>query len=225
MTIEHTHLLHSTWPVPGLLAIGVFLSTTAGCGDKPTPTSEQAALPKVTTTNVIEQETTDFDEYTGRTEASEAVEIRARVFGYLKTIDFQDGDFVKEGQTLFTIEPDEYDAIHEQSLSKIAVWESKLEVAKANLARRKLLVPKGTITREEYEEYVAAVARSGGSSRCREGGCKSNRGGLEVHGRQGAHQRPNRSGLRDQGNAADRRVIVGHVADEDRQRAADVRLL
>ena len=70
---------------------------------------------------MVSQETIDADEYTGQTEASEIVEVRARVFGYLKTIDFSDGDFVKgpvlgpkgevlkDGQTLFTIEPDEYE--------------------------------------------------------------------------------------------------------------------
>jgi RND family efflux transporter MFP subunit len=139
-----------------LLASSVVVASTVGCGEATVATSEPVAVPKVTTADVVQQETTDFDEYTGRTEASEAVEIRARVFGYLKTIGFQDGDFVKEGQVLFTIEPDEYDAIHKQSLSKIALWESKLEVAKANLARRKTLLPKGTITREEYDEFVAA---------------------------------------------------------------------
>ena len=104
---------------------------------KPVRRRGNKTVPKVTTTAVIQQETTDYDEYTGKTEASETVDIHARVFGYLKSIEFKDGDFVKEGQTLFTIEPDEYQAIHNQSLSKIAVWESKLEVAKADLARRK----------------------------------------------------------------------------------------
>lgn len=156
MIIERIKLLRSKWPVPELLAIGILVSTTAGCNRAPAPAAEQAPVPKVTTTDVVQRETTDFDEYTGRTEASEAVEIRARVFGYLKTIDFQDGDFVKEGQTLFTIESDEYDAIHKQSLSKIALWESKQEVAKANLARRKTLLPKGVVTREEYDEFAAA---------------------------------------------------------------------
>src|SRR4029079_17154938 len=139
-----------------VLLAGAVLPATSGCDRGPTATAQQQVVPKVTTTDVVQKETIDFDEYTGRTEASEAVEIRARVFGYLKGIEFQDGDFVKEGQTLFTIEPDEYQAIHNQSLSKIALWESKLEVAKANLARRKTLLPKGTITREEYDEFVAA---------------------------------------------------------------------
>ena len=118
MNIASINLLRSKRWVPELLAIGL-LSATAGCGGA-NAEGRTSRVPKVTTTDVVQQETTDFDEYTGRTEASETVEVRARVFGYLKTIDFKDGDFVKEGQTLFTIEPDEYDAIHKQSLSKIA---------------------------------------------------------------------------------------------------------
>jgi multidrug efflux system membrane fusion protein len=138
------------------LAWVAILPALTGCDDA-VPTTAEMPIPKVTTAQVIQEETVDFDEYTGRTEASEAVDIRARVFGYLKTIDFKDGDLVKEGQTLFTIEPDEYEAIHDQSLSKIAVWESKVGLAKANLARRETLVPKGVVTREEYQEYAATL--------------------------------------------------------------------
>lgn len=139
-----------------LMAVIVLSITVVGCNRSTLPTVEQT-VPKVTVAKVVQQETTDYDEYTGKTEASQAVEVRARVFGYLKTIDFQDGDFVKEGQPLFTIEPDEYQAIHNQALSKISIWESKLAVAKANLARREKSVATGATTREEYEEYRAAV--------------------------------------------------------------------
>jgi RND family efflux transporter MFP subunit len=157
MAIERINALRCEFAIPALVVIVAVLSASAGCDRTPSATAEPTVTPKVTTTDVIEQETIDFDEYTGRTEASEAVEVRARVFGYLKTIQFKDGDFVKEGQTLFTIEPDEYDAIHKQSQSKIAVWESKLEVAKANLKRREKTVASKAISREEYEEYVAAA--------------------------------------------------------------------
>src|SRR5215831_3148809 len=116
-----------------LVAVFLLLSISCGCSHEPSALAEQP-IPKVTTTEVVQQETTDYDEYTGKTEASESVEIRARVFGYLKSIDFKDGDFVKEGQQLFAIEPDEYQAIHNQSLSKIEVWQSKVETAKADLA-------------------------------------------------------------------------------------------
>lgn len=116
--------------------------------------------PKVTTTAVVAQETIDSDEYTGQTEASETVEIRARVFGYLKTIDFKDGDFVTENQPLFTIEPDEYDAIHRQSLARIDLHAANLTLAKAKLARNESLLKTGAVTREEYEETLAAVQTS-----------------------------------------------------------------
>src|SRR5215471_1191441 len=113
-----------------LLLAFVLLSAVVGCNQDQATIAEQP-VPKVTTTEVVKQETTDYDEYTGKTEASEAVEVRARVFGYLKSIDFKDGDYVKEGHTLFTIEPDEYQAIHEQSLSKVELYKANYELAKA----------------------------------------------------------------------------------------------
>lgn len=123
------------------------------------PTSETIVppTPSVTVIAVESREIVDFDEYTGKTEASEIVEIRSRIFGFLKSIDFKDGDFVTEGQTLFTIEPDEYQAIHEQSLAKIAVNNANLELSRSKLAMKERLRPNGAISQEEYEEAVAAV--------------------------------------------------------------------
>ena len=224
MITEQANSFRYRWTISALFA-GTALWAASGCDRGPATSVEQQAVPKVTTTDVIQRETIDYDEYTGRTEASEAVEIRARVFGYLKTIDFQDGDFVKEGQKLFTIEPDEYQAIHDQSLSKIAVWESKLEVAKASLARRKQTVAKGAITREEYEEYVAAVREAEAALVAAKADANRTAVDLEIHRRQSSDQRPHRSGLCEQRNAAHRRGLVGHASDEDRQRAADVRVL
>jgi multidrug efflux system membrane fusion protein len=141
---------------------------SAGC-ERPAASVAEQPVPKVTATEVRSHETIDFDEYTGQTEASESVEIRARVFGYLRSIEFKDGDFVtgpelgpngevtKEGQILFTIEPDEFKAIYEQSVSRIALNEANLELAKAKLARNTNLAKSGAVSKEEYEESVAAV--------------------------------------------------------------------
>jgi RND family efflux transporter MFP subunit len=160
MLLNHKPLFSGAPLVCTLMALFSTLVATSGCQQEQSAAAQQP-VPKVTTTAVVQQETTDYDEYTGKTEASEAVEIRARVFGYLKSIEFKDGDFVKEGQVLFTIEPDEYDAIHNQALSKIAVWEAKLKVAKANLARRQaLMATPGAISREELEEYAAAATEA-----------------------------------------------------------------
>jgi RND family efflux transporter MFP subunit len=138
----------------GSLVFVVFL--VAGCTSS-TPATIAQPTPSVTVAAVESREIVDFDEYTGKTEASEIVEIRSRIFGFLKSIDFTDGQYVEEGATLFTIEPDEYQAIHEQSLAKIAVNNANLELSRSKLAMKERLRPNGAISQEEYEEAVAAV--------------------------------------------------------------------
>jgi RND family efflux transporter MFP subunit len=140
------------------LAIGLVwvLPLVWGC-NRAAPAATEQPVPKVTVTPVVSQETIDADDYTGQTEASESVDIHARVFGYLKSIDFKDGDFVEEGQTLFTIEPDEYEAIHQQSLAKINLHSANLALAKAKHARNESLVKTGAVSREEFEETLTAV--------------------------------------------------------------------
>lgn len=137
-------------------ALAATLLLCGGCKSE-SPLPVEQPNPKVTVADVVAKEIVDTDEYTGQTEASEIVEVRSRIFGFLKSIDFNDGDFVKEGQTLFTIEPDEYQAIHEQSLAKIAVNNANLELARSKLAMKEKLRPNGAISQEEYEEAVAAV--------------------------------------------------------------------
>jgi len=163
------------WPSSGLtfgaLSLTTILAACAGC-DRAAPAATQLPTPKVTVTPVVSQETVDADEYTGKTDASESVEIRSRVFGFLKTIDFSDGDYVKgpvlgpkgevleEGQTLFSIEPDEYQAIHNQSVSRIALNDANLTLAKAKHARNDVLLKSKAISTEEWEESLAAVKSS-----------------------------------------------------------------
>jgi RND family efflux transporter MFP subunit len=139
-------------------AVGLTAATIvvySGCS-RDVPAAAEQIVAKVTVAPVRTEENVDYDEYTGKTEASEIVEVRSRVSGFLKTIDFKDGDFVKEGTPLFTIEPDEYDAIHKQSLSRVKLHESKRDLAKAKLARDEVLLKKQAVSQEEYEESVAA---------------------------------------------------------------------
>src|SRR5262245_19764145 len=135
-------IYHETQTCVSVVAMGslaTLLTLITGC-ERSAPAASEQTVPKVTVAAGVSQETIDADEYTGKTEASETVDVHARVFGYLKTIDFKDGDFVTEGQTLFTIEPDEYRAIHEQSLARIDLNTASLELAKAKHARNETLV-------------------------------------------------------------------------------------
>jgi RND family efflux transporter MFP subunit len=142
---------------PGhLSACAAGLLFLAGCGS-PESASQAPAVPKVTVVQVVEEETANVDEYVGRTEAVSTIEVRARVSGELIKADFKEGDVVTAGEPLFEIDPSTYEAIHNQDLAKVRLWETKAQLAKAKLARSEKLVKDKVVTQEEYEEDRAAV--------------------------------------------------------------------
>jgi RND family efflux transporter MFP subunit len=134
----------------------LYLVWGAGCSKHSTSTINPRPA-KVTVATAREQEITDFDEYVGRTQAFETVEVRSRVSGFVQSVDFQDGSMVEKDQLLFKIEPDLYQAIHQQSLARVELWKSKENLAESKFARSKALLPSGAISKEEYDETVAAV--------------------------------------------------------------------
>ncbi|HEY4761049.1 MAG TPA: efflux RND transporter periplasmic adaptor subunit [Thermoguttaceae bacterium] len=142
------------WLFAGILAV-VFLAAI-GCESKP-PALAELPPPEVTVSKPIAQEVTDFFPiFTGRTEAVDQVEVRARVSGYIVKIYFQDGQEVKQGDLLVQIDPRPYQAALDLALAEVARSQALLAKAKADLARADKLLPTRTITQEEYDQYAAA---------------------------------------------------------------------
>lgn len=142
--------------VPGILAALLGLSG-CGAGHGALPESQP---PKVTVSAPISREVRDTDEYTGRTEAVQTVDVRARVSGYLQEVYFKDGDFVNEGDKLFLIDPRTYKASDEQSKAKINLYLAKYKFAEATRKRRDDLFKKKVISKEEYEQNIAEEAEA-----------------------------------------------------------------
>jgi RND family efflux transporter MFP subunit len=115
---------------------------------------------KVVPIQAIELDTVDFDEFIGRTEASETVEVRARVSGFIKSVEFEDGSTIAENQLLYKIEPDQYQAIYRQARSQIDLLSARSELAESKLVRAQKLIEAKAISQEEYEENVAAMKES-----------------------------------------------------------------
>ncbi|MFM7116618.1 MAG: efflux RND transporter periplasmic adaptor subunit [Planctomycetota bacterium] len=134
----------------------LLVALLVGCNQN-RPTLPQPGPAKVTLIPAAQLELTDRDEFVGRTEASETVEVRSRVSGFIKSVDFRDGDIVTQGQPLFKIEPDTYQAIQDQSISRIELWKSKKELAQSRLTRNERLLATNTISQDEYNETLAAV--------------------------------------------------------------------
>jgi RND family efflux transporter MFP subunit len=137
-----------------VIATGLIL--VSGCSSSTAMRNEPVA-PKVIVAPAISRTITDFDEFVGRTDAAQYVEVRSRLSGYLQTIEFEDGAMVTEGQLLATIQPDEFKAIHEQSKARIKLWEAKLELARSKLRRSDVLIKTAAISQEEYDESDAGV--------------------------------------------------------------------
>src|SRR5690606_36065973 len=99
----------------------------------------------------------DWDDYVGRFEAVQSVEVRPRATGYLQRVHFSDGQFVRAGQPLFTIDPRPSRAALEQARAQLARAEALLANARTELARSETLAASQAASREEVEQRRAAV--------------------------------------------------------------------
>ena len=113
----------------------VVLVLIAGCAKK--NEFKKPPPPEVTVQNPLQKDVTIYQGFPGRMVASDSVDIRARVKGFLKTIDFVDGQRVKKGDLLFTIEPEQYEALVKSSEASLAQAEASLKLADATLKRTK----------------------------------------------------------------------------------------
>ncbi|HWV54415.1 efflux RND transporter periplasmic adaptor subunit [Pseudorhodoplanes sp.] len=100
----------------------------------------------------IERNVTDFDEYVGRFIAVDSVEIRARVSGYLDKIDFKDGQMVKEGDLLFTIDKRPFQTALDQAKANLQRAKAELAFAEGDLERAAQLVRDKTITQQTFDQ-------------------------------------------------------------------------
>jgi RND family efflux transporter MFP subunit len=138
-----------------LAAVAIaWASLLASCGEA----QKQAAPPppKVTVAKPIKRTIVDQDEYVGRFVPVDVVEIRARVSGYLDQIHFTDGQIVKQGDLLFTIDQRPYQNTLEQARANLETAKSNLAFTQSDLARGQQLVRERTISEQIYEQRSQA---------------------------------------------------------------------
>ena len=123
------HSLRGLGPLAVLLAV-----TLSGCGDKP-PQQAASGPPPVTVAQPTKRTVTDWDEFTGRFEAVEEVQVRARVGGFVTSVEFRDGAFVNTGDLLYVIDARPFEAVAEQADGQLADARAKAELAKRELDR------------------------------------------------------------------------------------------
>ncbi len=135
--------------------------TVAGCSQAPPDMT--APPPDVTVGVPVEKVVTDYNDFTGRTAAVEAVKVRARVWGYLKEIKFTEGGLVKEDDTLFEIDPRTYQTAVDQAEGRLTLAEAQLSQNEIEANRNQSLRPRGGVSQEDLERSLTAKATAAAS--------------------------------------------------------------
>jgi membrane fusion protein (multidrug efflux system) len=130
------------------------LSLFAACSPKQ-EAAPPAAAPQVKVAQVLQRDVPVYVEAIGETRGNTEIEIRARVEGFLDTVDFKEGAMIKKGQLLYTIDPRPFEASLAQAKAAVAEAEAQLARTHQDVVRYEPLVAKNAISREEYDTAVA----------------------------------------------------------------------
>src|SRR5688572_22787171 len=129
------------------LLLGAVAIFSTGCGSS--AAQQQPPAPSVTVAAVEHKEIVEWDEFTGRTEAVERVEVRPRVSGHIQEIRFQSGQLVKKGDVLFVIDPRWHKADFDRRQAEYEQAKVRLDNAERESNRTAQLLANNAISKEE----------------------------------------------------------------------------
>jgi multidrug efflux system membrane fusion protein len=140
-----------------LASLALLSPLLAGCGSNPAPAQNAAPPPPAVTIAKPQKRTiVDEDEYVGRFVAVDSVEVRSRLSGYLASVHFTDGQMVKKGDLLFTIDRRPFQIVLDQARANLAQARATLAYTEADLARGQQLVRDKTITEQVFDQRTQA---------------------------------------------------------------------
>ena len=134
------------------LGLLLLFATEFGCKKASAP--QQGPLP-VNVVTAIEKEVNEWDEFTGRLEPVESVDIRPRVSGYITEIHFEAGAIIKKGDLLYVIDPRPYQADFDRASAEFERMQAQLKLSQIELDRAKDLRSKNTISASEFDQKAA----------------------------------------------------------------------
>lgn len=126
-------------------------------GCSPRSEAQAPPAPAVTVATPLVQTIQDWDEFTGRFEATQDVDVRARVGGYVSAVHFRDGDFVRRGQLLFTLDPRPAQAALASARATLAQANAQLTLARSEYERAQTLLESQAVSQAEADTRRGAV--------------------------------------------------------------------
>ena len=134
------------------LAVVLLAVSLAGCGQSPPASQAATPPPPVTVAQPVKRTVTDWDEFTGRFDAVQEVQVRPRVGGYVTSVEFKDGDIVHAGDLLYVIDSRPFEAVAEQANGQLSDARAKVELAKRELDRSLSLTLNQTVTESTVDQ-------------------------------------------------------------------------
>ena len=137
-----------------LLLVCLFLAAGVGCSKKEAPPPPPP--PEVLVAEVVQKDVPIYIELVGATLGSEDVEIRARAEGYLVSINFTEGAFVRKGQLLYKLDPKPFEVAIDQAKANLATAQAALEKTDNDVARYKPLFAQQAVSKQELDNALSA---------------------------------------------------------------------
>jgi len=142
---------------------GLFLSMMLGlaaCGDRQDGAPPPPGPPTVTVAAPLMKPIVDWDDYVGRFEARQQVEVRPRVSGQVARLAFRDGQFVRSGDLLFVIDPRPFEAALAQAKAESQRARATADLARATFTRTEGLLAQNAVSREEFDTARATLGQA-----------------------------------------------------------------
>jgi RND family efflux transporter MFP subunit len=129
---------------------------------RPAASAGEAPLPQVTVAHPIEKRITIWDEYWGRFEAVQSIEVRARVSGFIDKVHYKDGQLVEAGALLYTIDPRPFRLAVESAEAEVARTSAQVDLAENEVERARPLLKSAAVTERDFDQRKAnlSIARA-----------------------------------------------------------------
>lgn len=145
---------------PLRLTGGALIALLLASCDNSVAQNAAPAAPVVSAADVVVKSISQWDSFNGRIEAVESVQLRPRVSGYIEKVNYTDGQEVKKGEVLFTIDDRTYRAALEQAQATLARAKTQASLARSEANRTDKLINTNVVSREEWEQRRSAATQA-----------------------------------------------------------------
>lgn len=144
----------------GAIALGIASAALTGCGEPAEAQGGPPQAPPVSVAPAVQRAVAESEEFSGRLEATELVELRPRVSGSIEKVHFVDGATVRKGDLLFTIDPRPFEAEVARAQAQLAAAKARSELAQSELTRATKLLESQAVSRQEFDQLASGTRTS-----------------------------------------------------------------